>query len=75
MVAWGDVAACLFMTAHVTENVKVVFAKQISNLALIPHRLTVTVSLLWRLGPLTATVMTPPRAIKYQAIFENSLGK
>ena len=40
MVAWGDVAACLFMTAHVTENVKVVFAKQISNLALIPHRLT-----------------------------------
>ena len=26
--------------AHVTENVKAVFAKENSNLALIPHRLT-----------------------------------
>ena len=43
VVAWGDVAACLFMTpfeAHVTENVNVVFAKENSNLALIPRRLT-----------------------------------
>ena len=34
VVAWGDVAACLFMTAfgaHITDNVKVVFAKEFSS--------------------------------------------
>ena len=34
-----------------------------------------TVSLLWRLGALMATVMTPPRAMIYEIIFESSLGK
>ena len=38
VVAWEDVAACF--EAHVTENVKVVFAKENTNLALIPCRLT-----------------------------------
>ena len=43
VVAWGDAAACLFMTPlKITwlKNVKVVFAKENSNLALIPRRLT-----------------------------------
>ena len=36
VVAWGNVAACLF-EGHVTENAKVVFAKKHSNLTLIPN--------------------------------------
>jgi len=44
VVAWGDVYDSLLVydtfEGHLTENVKAVFAKENSNLALIPRRLT-----------------------------------
>ena len=40
MAPWVEVDACFTFEAHVTDSLKAVFAKENTNLALIPRRST-----------------------------------